>query len=209
MADFESEIARKMFNNTSEKTFIDKVLSKEDGERIRDLIKKPRLNRSEILEILYLLGSQESKLLNYGENDRYVILKFFVWIREFVKITELLFDFQDDLYVKDCTCQICNLRFKDIPEGYKLKKCECIMSLPCETITPRARKLLLNVERHIEHITKFLVDLYLTICRTTMSLGATAFMELTRNKYELQYRGDISQRPLEEKKGWLDKMAGR
>jgi hypothetical protein len=55
----------------------------------------------------------------------------------------------------------------------------------------------------------FLVDLYLTICRTTMSLGATAFMELTRNKYELQYRGDISQRPVEDKRGWLDKVTGR
>jgi hypothetical protein len=207
MSEFESEIAKKMFSNTTEKTFIDKVLSKEDGERIRDLIKKPHLNRSEILEILYMLGSQESKLMNYSDNDRYVILKFFVWIREFVKITELLFDFRDDLMIKDSTCSVCKKMFKEWVDTND--KCKCSEPKPLSSLTPRARKLLFNVERHIEHITKFLVDLYLTICRTTMSLGATAFMELTRNKYELQYRGDISQRPVEDKRGWLDKVTGR
>ena len=189
-----------MFNGSQEKTFIDKLLSKEDVERIRDLIRKPRLKREEILEILYLLGSTESKLLNYDANDRYVILKFFVWIREFVKITELLFDYQDDLIKKENTCKNCNAD-KD--------KCECGKFTPQLVMSPQTKKLLFNTERHIEHISKFLVDLYLNIARTTLSLNATGFIELLKNKYELQYRQQGVDTPLENKKGWLDKAIGR
>lgn len=98
---FEQHLATSMFQRNEEKTLVDKVLAREDVNRIRDLVKKPNLTRSELLEVLYLLAGTESKLVNYSEYDRYVILKFFVWIREFIKVAELLYDYEDDLLKKN------------------------------------------------------------------------------------------------------------
>lgn len=150
-----------MFGKVSEKTFIDKLLARQDTEAIRELIKKPRLKREELLEILYLISGTEAKLLNYGEWDRYVILKFFVWIREFVKIAEMLYDYEDKLKIMEKTGEI--------------------------RITPRARELLDNNQRLIEHNAKFLVDLYLNIGRTSLSVGATGLLEFLKNKFEIAY----------------------
>ena len=98
---FEQAIAQQVFSKQQEKTFIDKILAKQDIEGVRELIKKPRLKREELLELLYLLTSTESKLLNYGEWDRYIILKYFVWVREFIKISELLFDYKEYLEAQE------------------------------------------------------------------------------------------------------------
>lgn len=158
---FEHSLASSLFSRDTEKTSADKVLARKDIEDIRELVKKPRLKRAELLELLYLISGSEAKLLNYSAWDRYVILKFFVWIREFIKIAEISYDYTDMLEQKE-------------KEG-KL------------TLSPRAKKLLDNNQRLIEHNAKFLIDLYLNIGRTSLSLGATGFFELLKNKYELVY----------------------
>lgn len=162
----EEQIQKSIFSTQTEKTFVDKLLAKDDVNAIRDLIKKKNLTREELLEILYLLSSSESKILNFSEWERYVILKFFVWIREFVKVAELLYDYQDDLK-------------KKIKDG-------------TYNMSERTKKLLHNNERLIEHNAKFLIDLYLNIGRTSLSVGASGFMEILKNKYEINY-GDSRQ----------------
>ena len=42
----------------------------------------------ELLELLYMCIGTEAKLVNLSDWDRYVVLKFFVWIREFIKVVE-------------------------------------------------------------------------------------------------------------------------
>ena len=159
---FEESLERKIFSNsTGDKTFIDKLLAQKDVDAIRVIIKKSNLSREDMIELLYLLSSNESKMLNYGEWDRYIILKFFVWIREFVKLAELMFDYEDDLLEKE-------------------KKGVFVLS-------DRTKKLLKNNKRLIEHNVKFLIDLYVNIARTTLSLGASGFMEILKNKYEISY----------------------
>lgn len=160
---FEENLQRTLFSQQHEKTFIDKILAKEDVNRERELIRKKNLSREDLLELLYLLSGNEAKLVNYGAWDRYVILRFFVWIREFVKVTELLYDYQDDLNRMN-----------------KRKK----LSLSYITI-----KLLKNNERFMEHNAKFLIDLYFNISRTTLSLSGTGLLEILRNKYEIKYEG--------------------
>ena len=39
----------------------------------------------------------------------------------------------------------------------------------------------------LEHNAKFLIDLYLNIGRTSLSVGVTGLLELLKNKYELVY----------------------
>lgn len=165
-----------------DKSFLDKLLAKEDVDRLRELTKKPKLCREDLLELLYLLTSTESKLLNLGEWDRYIMLKFFVWIREFIKIAELLYDYQDDLKRKEHLCNTCKKYNDDVKN-----KCTCITFTPSAQLTPRCKQLLYNNERLIEHNAKFLIDLYLNIGRTTLSLGGTGFLETLKNKYELVY----------------------
>lgn len=185
MINFEEELQKSFFSSNNEKSFIDKLLSKEESNRIRELIKKEKLERSDLLELLYLLSGTEAKLLNYGPWDRYVILKFFVWIREFTKIAEMLFDYKDDLERKKITCFHCKELFKDLKKEKAV--CKCKEPKSSLTITIRTKKLLYNNERFIEHNTKFLVDLYLNIARTGLSVGATGFLELLKNKFEVSY----------------------
>lgn len=154
---YEKDLQQAIFSSGTEKTLIDKVLAKEDVNRGRELVKKNNLTRSDLLELLYLLASTESKLLNLGEWDRYILLKFFVWIREFIKIAELIYDYKDYLAEK---------KFK---------------------LSDRANKMLENNVKLIEHNAKFLIDLYFNISRTTISLGAVGLLELIKNKYEVVY----------------------
>lgn len=176
---FEQVLQQKMFAGKGEKTFVDKVLAKDDIESIRGIVKKDKLTRSDLLELLYLLSSAESKLLNYGAWDRYVILKFFVWIRDFVKVAELLYDYQDQLKKKASVCKVCNSEEKTHGKEHAFES--------SFVITQRTQALLDNNERLIEHNVKFLVDLYLNIGRTTLSIGGTGLLEILQNKYEISY----------------------
>lgn len=173
MVDFEDKLTSGITGGSRERSFIDKILAKDDVNDIRELIRKPELTRQELLEILYLISGTESKLLNYSEWDRYIILKFFVWIREFIKIAEILFDYEDHL----------------ISSHVKL--------------SPRAKRLLKNNSLLIQHNAKFLIDLYLNIARTSMSIGASAFIELLKNKYEVIYPQQPVTTSVENKGGLL------
>lgn len=152
----EDNIGRSLFNVDRERTFIDKLLAKDDVKRIGELVKKSPLTRAELLEILYLISGTESKLLNYSTWDRYIVLKFFVWIREFIKSAELLYDYEERLV---------KLQITDTNLDYYME----------------------NSKRMMEHNAKFLIDLYLNIGRTSLSIGATGILEMLKNRFELTY----------------------
>lgn len=168
---FEDELQKSIFSKNTEKTFIDKLLARNEAERLKELVVKPQLTRAELLEILYMCSSIEIKMVNFGDWERYINAKFFVWIREFVKIAELMYDYKDNLAL-----------------DVKANKIE---------LSPRTQRLLLNNERLIEHNIKFLVDLYLNLMRSTLSLGATGFLELLKNKFEVSYPQMQSATPIE------------
>lgn len=161
---FEEKLEKAMFSSTGDKTFIDKLLGKEDIGSIKRIMKKSDLTKEDLAELLYLLSSGESKLFNFSSYERYVYMKFFVWIREFVKITESFYDYYEDI---------------------KNKK-----------LTDASRKMLKNTKDILVHNVKFVVDLYFNIGRTSLSLGATGFLEILKNKYEINYGGSGSLTPL-------------
>ncbi len=172
MSDFEKSLSGNLFSTNIEKSFIDKILARGDIESIRSIIKKEDLKRKDFLELLYMLSSSEIKLVNFSPWDRYVILKFFVWIREFVKLAEILYDYQDDLKLKEDNAKKVAEKTKK-PITFQLSK--------------RTKKLIKNNERLLEHNIKFLVDLYLNIMRSSLSVGATGFLEILKNKFEVGY----------------------
>ena len=196
---YEQDLQRSIFTGAGERTFIDKVLAKDDVNAIRELVKKPKLTRGELLEVLYLISGTEAKLLNYNEWDRYIVLKFFVWIREFIKISEILFDYEDELYNKENICRDCKLLIKTTQE----KKCVCKDPNPTLILNDRTKRLLLNNDMLLQHNAKFLIDLYLNIGRTSMSITSAGFTELIRNKYEVQYlQPQQTQEQAQNSKGW-------
>lgn len=160
MASFEENLSKSMFSQHSERSFIDKMLARRDIDDVREIIKKKDLTREDLLEILYMLSSSEAKLLNYSEWDRYIILKYFVWLRDFIKVAEIIYQYEDDLKVKQ-------------KSGVK--------------ITDQTVKILNKNKQFIGHNAKFLIDLYFNIARTTLSLGATGIMELLKQRYEVAY----------------------
>ena len=184
---FEEKLQQAIFSQSSEKTFIDKLLAKDDIAAIREIIKKDKLKREDFLEILYLLSSSEIKLLNLSAHERYIMMKFFVWIREFVKMAELIYDYQDNMQNENI-CRNCDGFFKEDINNpdKKLKKCKCD-NPKSFILSRRAKKYFGNIVRLIEHNIKFLVDLYFNIGRSSLSLGGTGFMEILKNKYEVKY----------------------
>jgi hypothetical protein len=156
---FEQNLNSSLFAQQNEKTYVDKLLAKDDIKSIREIIKKPELGREDMLELLDYLSSSEAKLLNLDEWGRYIMNKFFVWIRDFCRMYELMYDYEQQL--------------KD--EGINLDN--------------TTKKLFANNKLMLSHDVKFLADLYLNIGRTTLSLGGSALLEFARNKFEFSYPG--------------------
>ena len=52
---FEEAIQKTMFSNNKDKTYIDKLLARQESDRLKILATKDKLTRSELLELLYLL----------------------------------------------------------------------------------------------------------------------------------------------------------
>lgn len=217
----EKAIESSMFQQSSDKTFIDKIMGRQDADTIRKLMKKDNLSREDLNQILNLLSSPHCKLWNFNEWDRHIQLKFFVWVREYARNGMLLYDYEDDLRKKMNTCATCG---KQIETKFKDDRCTCStdpndllynelvdefneqvstiflkynwkitrlhkknIQRPKFLISHRTRQTLLNNMRQMQHNIKFLVDLYLNIGNTTLSLGATGFKEILTNKYEMTY----------------------
>ncbi|WP_456477608.1 hypothetical protein [Geoglobus ahangari] len=98
---FVSELNKYIFPHQAEKTWIDKILDRQDVERIRELMRKEELSRDDLLELLYLMAGNEIKLVNFGEWDRYLLGKYFAWIRDFVSLAETIFDYIDETKIDD------------------------------------------------------------------------------------------------------------
>ena len=91
-----NEVIHKLRNSDSVESFTDKLLGKDIARRIQYLIKKD-LNREDLLELLYLLTNIELKLANLSDYDRYLLGKFFAWIRDLVKLGEFLYDYIESI----------------------------------------------------------------------------------------------------------------
>lgn len=185
---FEQALQTAAFSQNSEKTFIDKLLGKEDTDKIRSLIKKEELTRSELLELLNILSGTNSKLVNLDKWERYLLLKFFVWIREFVKYIEFMHDEIENTASRENIC-VCGGRIDSkISHPTISDLCTCEEKKPVFVVTDQAKRFYHINRVMMEHNTKFLIDLYLNIANTSMSLGATAVLEMLSNKFEINYK---------------------
>ena len=161
-----------------EKTYIDKILNREDAKRLQTLMKKEKLTRSDLLEILYLLAGVETKLINLGDWDRYYLGKYFAWIRDFISKAELVYEYIDNL-----------------DEMIENSRDDNEKKILLET-----REMMSIVQQHDLHNSKFLVDVFLFLARSTLSIGATAFDTLSTSRFEYMYPLQPKQQNIEERR---------
>ena len=154
------QIGAALRSGNSEKTFIDKLLGREDINALRDVITEDILDRKSIRKIKYLITSSESKLLNFDEHIYYLMNKYYLWIGELIKIYEMFLDYDEKVF---------KTKFESDPE-YK-------------DITD----IMYSMKRRLSHVVKTSVDIYINISRTTMSKDALAFKEILTNKFDYSY----------------------
>lgn len=178
---YEQQLGRYIYGGQQEKTFIDKTLARNDVEEMKEIMEKDDLTRGELLKLLFLISGNEMKLLNFGDFERYLGGKFYAWIRDFVSCAELLYDYKAAIEKK---------KFK---------------------VNENTRLMLENIRRQLLHNIKFLVDVFFYLSRSTLSLEATGFDTITKNRYEYFYpegmRGFSPQD--QQKKGFFNINLGK
>lgn len=171
----EEAIQKKIFSSgSSEKTFIDKVLGREDIKRVADILKKDVLEKKDIHELLYVLNSAEAKLYNYSDEDRKTIGKFFVWLREVAVIYEHLYDYEKSVATKEK---------------------EDKMIIHDET----SKKLIFDMKQKFTHSIFFMIDVFFFMSRSSLSVNAVGFKEILNNKFEIKYDTE----PQQQKKSFF------
>lgn len=86
----------------TEKTYVDKLLAKDDIKELSSkLLAKRLFDREDINLIQALLNSSELKLTNVSKEMRYVHNKYYCWIEEAIAIYNMYLDYKEgDLYKK-------------------------------------------------------------------------------------------------------------
>lgn len=171
----EGAIRHQMYGQNPEKTYVDKLLDRKDVEKLEQLMMKEDLTREDLLKLLYMLSGIEIKLANLSEWDRYILGKYFTWIREFVKISEFLFDYMEKLDKEQFP-----------KDGQVMQTLE-------------------EVKKMQLHDVKFSVDVFLYIARSTLSIKGAAFDSLSTNRFDYQYNTppQAVQPAQPQKKGWF------
>lgn len=157
---YERGLGQHLYAQDHEKTFIDKVLDRKDSEKLRELMKQDNLTRSELLELLYLIIGINTKLVNFSEWDRYLLGKMLAWVRDFVTKEEELIDYRE---------AVASEKIPDIKSGDEVDR------------------ILEQIQKHDEHNIKFLIDIFLYLCNSTLSIKGVAFDTLTKSKFEYHY----------------------
>ncbi len=101
--DIENQIKNQLGNVNAERTYIDKILSREDIKALQELQTRSKLTRKDIDTLQHLMNSAELKLHNLGENQRYVHNKYYCWIEEMLKIYKMYLDYQESEAFKEST----------------------------------------------------------------------------------------------------------
>ena len=215
----ENNIERSLYSDPKEKTFIDKVLGVKNAERVTTLIKKSPLEREDLNELYSYLNSPEQKLYNFDERTMHIVLKYYVWVNDFVKITQNFYDYNDFLEKNKDVCDTCGKKFSQckclpikyekfntaikyynnqllwIDEKFRInqKKLKLIpIKKPKILVTKHFEQIFKNTRVIMENNVKFLVSLYFNVCRSTLSMNGVGFSDILSNKYEVDYKNAVT-----------------
>ena len=158
---FQQELQQAVYTPSLERTGQDQILSKEEVIRLREIVSKDFLNLADINAIQNILVSNEIKMTNFTDREKYVIGKYFIWVSEYAK-----------RYSKA-------LSAKQFYEKYKGKT------------TDRTKEARREIEKDYASQYKALVHTYCYLIRSPLSVKGALVNRFTSTRQELVYSGQV------------------
>lgn len=198
---FEDLLGQAAYRGNTEKAFTDKLLGRQDAEKLRDLIRKDDLTRSELLELLYLVCGVELKLVNFDERDRYILGKYYTWIRDLVKLAEFMYDYEIYLNTAESIISAPAKNYSQLSADDALfsKYGDLTAHLDIKEIE-YLRVNMKSIKQMTLHNIKFSVDIFLFLTRSTLSLSGVGFDTLSKSRFEYSYGKDNPLMPGQQQK---------
>lgn len=183
---FYQNLSKALFQGESEKSLVDKLLGRQDADKLHSLMQKEPLTRSDLEEILFLMTSIDQKIVNYSEWDRYVIVKLFPWVKDYSTVckTWMLYEEQYDRgeFDKDFTITK-KVKIKVKGKDSKMEEKE----IEIKPILEETKKIVSETSKYMQHNLKFLISVFLLVQNSTLSIDGAAFETLTTARYEYSY----------------------
>jgi len=184
---FYQNLNRTLFQGESEKSLVDKLLGRQDADKLHSLMQKEPLTRSDLEEILFLMTSIDQKIVNYNEWDRYVIVKLFPWVKDYSTIckTWMLYEEQYDKgeFDKDFTI----IKENQIDVTDEKTKLLAKKETTIKPILEETKRIVTEISKYMQHNLKFLISVFLLVSNSTLSIDGAAFETLTTSRYEYSY----------------------
>lgn len=196
-------LGRALFQGESEKSLVDKLLGRQDADKLHALMQKEPLTKSDIEEILFLMTSIDQKIVNYNEWDRYVIIKLFPWIKHYSTICKTWMIYEEEFVAGNFDNDFTIVEKieektddKDNEETIekiektidkKLNKDSGKLEKTVKPILNETKTIIRETTKYLQHNFKFLISIFLLISNTTLSLDGAAFETLTTSRYEYSY----------------------
>lgn len=158
----EQSLGSALLQSYQDKSYIDKVTSKEEVAEVKELMSHPILSREDLDKLMCLLVGNELKLVNFGDYGRYLSGKFFAWVSDIIGANAIFFDYADAIKDKKISA------------------------------TPEDEILIQNIHRIFSHANKTLINTFFFIDRSSVGLGGVGFETLSKNRNEINYSGNVS-----------------
>ena len=168
---YEQQLGREMFGRERARSSIDKALATEDVAELKRLISKDNMTKEDFSNLIYHLTSTELKLIKLDGHTQYILLKFFVWVREYVRVAQKFYDVETKL-----KGNLNNLFSK-----------EDISGTPQEEVSPIGLDLFDQAKRGVILDAKFMIDVFLGMARSTLSMDAVGFQKTLTESHEIEY----------------------
>lgn len=185
---FYQNLSRMLFQGESEKSLVDKLLGRQDADKLHGLMQKEPLTKSDIEEILFLMTSIDQKIVNYNEWDRYVIVKLFPWVKDYSTIckTWMIYEeqFSNGKFDNDFTMIE---EIKGTVENVEKKRGRPRKTIVFKPVLEEVKNIVSEITKYLQHNLKFLISVFLLVSNSTLSIDAAAFETLTTMRYEYSY----------------------
>lgn len=155
----EENLQQAIYSGNMERTNFDKILSKGEMFRLREIVSKEFLTIKDISEVQNILVSTEAKLTNFDDWDRYVIGKYYIWVCEYAK-----------RYSKSLRAEVFYEKIWD-------------------NLNDRTKSLRAEISKEYAETYKLLVHVFCYLIRTPLSIQGAAFERLTTERKEIEYSG--------------------
>lgn len=158
----EQRLGQAMYMNSPERALSDKALATKEIEAIKEIVKRDTLGLADLRELSYLLSAAETKLVELDHRERWLLGKYLTWINQITQIQET------------------NIKNMKVHKSTKISDFEISSNI---SLTDTMIFEILDEE------IKKMVNIYLYLTRSSLSLDGVGFSSLLSQKFEYEYKG--------------------